>query len=245
MRGSEGSGESLSVSAADGDREDPQDRFGKEMPHGIGGKNGQAIGVEQSNREAREAGVENVGYRQGSTMTQCSEGEIMGMSVYQHRPSLSWKGHDMTSPCESVSPCVCEKPDCGIPYGLCHCGCGGNAPVAPRNNKFYKWIKGKPKRYIAGHGCSRINKPYLIEDRGYESPCWIWEFSLTSQGYASVEFGGKKHYVHRINYQKFVGSIPEGYELDHLCENRCCVNPYHLEPADAQRECEEGGVSLF
>ena len=44
-------------------RENPQDRFGKEMPHGIGGKIGQAIGVEQSNREAREAAVANVGYR--------------------------------------------------------------------------------------------------------------------------------------------------------------------------------------
>ena len=151
----------------------------------------------------------------------------------------------MTSPCESVSPCVCEKPDCGIPYGLCHCGCGGNAPVAPRNNKFYKWIKGKPKRYIAGHGCSRINKPYLIEDRGYESPCWIWEFSLTSQGYASVEFGGKKHYVHRINYQKFVGSIPEGYELDHLCENRCCVNPYHLEPVMHRENARRGRLTIL
>lgn len=66
-----------------------------------------------------------------------------------------------------------------------------------------------------------------------ESGCWIFLGSLR-RGYAVVRFQGKGASVHRLFYEHFVGPIPEGLQIDHLCRVRCCVNPAHLEPVTAQ-----------
>ncbi len=54
-----------------------------------------------------------------------------------------------------------------------------------------------------------------------------------SHGYATVYIGGgrgaKKPYVHRYVYELLVGPIPDGFDIDHLCRVRNCVNPEHLE----------------
>jgi len=47
--------------------------------------------------------------------------------------------------------CICRDLNCKIPYGECHCGCGGSAPIAKNSNKEKGWTKGLPKRYIHGH----------------------------------------------------------------------------------------------
>ncbi len=59
--------------------------------------------------------------------------------------------------------------------------------------------------------------------------CWQWPGSLISTGYAQVRVDGHLEYVHRIAYEAAVGPIPDGYEIDHLCHNRWCFNPSHLE----------------
>ncbi|CDZ92270.1 HNH endonuclease signature motif containing protein [Rhodococcus ruber] len=61
--------------------------------------------------------------------------------------------------------------------------------------------------------------------------CWIWTGPLNERGYGRTEFRGKKHQAHRVAYETAFGvSIPAGHEIDHLCRNRTCVNPWHLEP---------------
>lgn len=60
--------------------------------------------------------------------------------------------------------------------------------------------------------------------------CWLWTASLTATGYGRFGVGRRSERAHRVSYQALVAEIPEGSELDHLCRNRACVNPVHVEP---------------
>lgn len=64
--------------------------------------------------------------------------------------------------------------------------------------------------------------------RDPDTDCWLW-FGARSRGYGLVKYAGRSTSAHRLAYTSFVGPIPEGLELDHLCRERCCVNPDHLE----------------
>lgn len=60
--------------------------------------------------------------------------------------------------------------------------------------------------------------------------CWVWKASVTPQGYGKFVIRGKGPVLaHRVSYELFKGEIPEGFEIDHLCRVRSCVNPAHLE----------------
>ena len=64
--------------------------------------------------------------------------------------------------------------------------------------------------------------------------CWLWEKGCYPNGYGQISRNKRKILVHRLSYEHFVGPIPEGLQLDHLCRVRCCANPDHLEPVTAQ-----------
>lgn len=67
-----------------------------------------------------------------------------------------------------------------------------------------------------------------VEQRG---DCWIWTGAFDKvSGYGRVRIDGVTRYAHRTAYELMVGEIPGGFCLDHLCRNRVCVNPYHLDP---------------
>ncbi len=66
-----------------------------------------------------------------------------------------------------------------------------------------------------------------------EDGCWSWTGSKTS-GYGDFYDGVRKVSAHRYSYETLSGPIPEGLVLDHLCRNRACVNPEHLEPVTQQ-----------
>lgn len=60
--------------------------------------------------------------------------------------------------------------------------------------------------------------------------CWEWIGARSRPGYGLFAANGKSRFAHRYAYQLLRGPIPIGLELDHLCRNKGCVNPDHLEP---------------
>lgn len=67
------------------------------------------------------------------------------------------------------------------------------------------------------------------------SRCRVWLGFCTKKGYGRIciRRPGKPHpmseWVHRISYQVFIGVIPKGWEVDHVCNNESCIAPWHLE----------------
>jgi hypothetical protein len=70
--------------------------------------------------------------------------------------------------------------------------------------------------------------------------CWIWIGAKIWSGYGQFGLNGKLKLAHRVSYELFKEDIPEGLQLDHLCKNRSCVNPDHLEIVTTQENTRRG-----
>lgn len=61
--------------------------------------------------------------------------------------------------------------------------------------------------------------------------CWEWTGHISPNGYGRIGVDGKSRYTHRVSWELANGTkVPDGLVLDHVCENRRCFNPEHLEP---------------
>ena len=74
-------------------------------------------------------------------------------------------------------------------------------------------------------------KEQLLKKVKYVDQCWLWQGTRTKGGYGIISPGYDLPVsaVHRLSYKLFKGEIPQGLQLDHLCRNKTCVNPDHLE----------------
>lgn len=67
----------------------------------------------------------------------------------------------------------------------------------------------------------------------YPNDCIEWPGAKTSKGYGHLMTPtGKDELAHRLSYDYFLGPIPPGHDVHHTCENKICINPYHLEAID-------------
>lgn len=79
-----------------------------------------------------------------------------------------------------------------------------------------------------------------------DDECWSWTACVLSTGYGQFSYrdGAASHrrLAHRMAYELHKGSIPDGLCLDHLCRNRKCVNPDHLEPVTIRENLLRGNT---
>jgi hypothetical protein len=118
---------------------------------------------------------------------------------------------------------------------LCLCGCGQITRVSTSSDRNRAIKVGDPLPYIYGHSRRLSSVEYVIEDRGYKTPCWIWQLSKDDEGYGFItvpprESGSRSGRAHAVYYERRFGPIPEGMIPDHLCRVHSCVNPDHIEP---------------
>lgn len=92
-------------------------------------------------------------------------------------------------------------------------------------------VKKDPDRTVEERFWPRVNKNGPVpEQRPEIGPCWVWTGTKLSSGYGIISIDGRTHRTHRLAFEWLVGEIPEGLEIDHLCRNRACCRPTHLEP---------------
>lgn len=121
----------------------------------------------------------------------------------------------------------------------------------------YRYVKryahGKPTRnglHLRCRECraaidERMSRPEYIIDES--SGCWNWNRSVSSNGYGMVQRteGGRAMVAHRYIYIRERGPIPDGLQLDHLCRNKRCVNPDHLEPVTQATNTQRGAKTAI
>ena len=83
---------------------------------------------------------------------------------------------------------------------------------------------------------ARFMRKVVVDPSG----CWLWQ-GWTNGKYAGFHFGRHRVYAHRVSYEHFVGPIPEGQTIDHLCKVKLCVNPAHLEVVSYRENLTRAG----
>jgi len=109
----------------------------------------------------------------------------------------------------------------------CECGCGQLTSVVTRTSRARGIVAGEPRRFIQGHGHVDPDYSRYVVDK---DDCWLWSGRVQPSGYGLSIWHGTRTTAHRAVWQfTFQIDLPSDLHLDHLCRNRRCVNPDHME----------------
>lgn len=116
---------------------------------------------------------------------------------------------------------------------ICGCGCGIPTARYAGRSGFARFIRGhqnrvwrrreNAKRTLVQRWCENVSLPADADE------CWPWKGHIDDQGYGRLKFRGRSLKGHQVAVELFIGPIPMGFEPDHVCRNRACANPEHLE----------------
>ena len=118
-------------------------------------------------------------------------------------------------------------------------GCHGKHQARSYCFKHWKkWRKyGDP---LAGYSPPTVGQ-YIEANTARVGGCLEWTGAFLSNGYGSVGIRSfDQSLAHRLAYEEYVGPIPDGLQIDHLCRNRACVEPSHLEVVTQQENMRRG-----
>lgn len=77
-----------------------------------------------------------------------------------------------------------------------------------------------------------------------DDQCWYWTSSISKKGYGKIWKDGKCEMSYRVSYELFNRKIEKDMQIDHLCRNRVCVNPSHLEQVTLQVNISRGDSGI-
>ena len=89
-----------------------------------------------------------------------------------------------------------------------------------------------------GTACGIAPEQLAARIRVLSSGCWLWTGTIGYWGYGQFASRGKTYRAHRLVYEAVRGSVPS--TLDHLCRNKLCVNPDHLEAVSVRENTLRG-----
>lgn len=113
----------------------------------------------------------------------------------------------------------CKHPGCDMPKGKARGWCNAHYLRATRGRDMDKPVR--------KHGATDEERFWPKVDKA--GSCWLWTAArLDARGYGVFRLSGRNVVAHRVSYMWAFGDIPAGYEVDHTCFNRSCVNPDHL-----------------
>ena len=116
-----------------------------------------------------------------------------------------------------------------------------NCPICREKQTYTRYdslLRASSKNSIC-YSCARKSagdKYTVNKDTG----CWEWNGYLNRGGYGQIKSKGRTFRAHRIYYEHIKGVIPANMEIDHLCRNRRCVNPDHLEAVASEINTQRG-----
>lgn len=110
-----------------------------------------------------------------------------------------------------------------------HATCACGSPVVRKKAKQCRACYERSRREGGRRGLSEVDR-FMAKVGLDNGDCWTWNASMHANGYGIFFTNKRKVVAHRWSYAYHRAEIPAGLDLDHLCRNRACVNPWHLEP---------------